>query len=163
MALAGAVRTEDRDAFAVPDLGRERVGEAVQFELLDGQGALAGALTAEVDVDPLLADLCRLVVPLVELAEPALGSLQSWREHLADLGPSAHLGHKLFELAALLFVDGQVVLASGEVGVAGVVIARESSAVRPRTLGLDGDHLRRRHREQLAVVADEQHRLRCAA
>ena len=122
VALAGAVRTEDRDAFAVPDLGRERVGEAVQFELLDGQGALAGALTAEVDVDPLLADLCRLVVLLVELAEPALGSLQSRREHLADLGPSAHLGHELFELAALLFVDGQVVLASGEVGVAGVVI-----------------------------------------
>ena len=76
VALADAVRAEHGDPLAEPQLDVERVGQPVELELLDDDGALAGAGAAEADVDLLLADLGRPLVALVELAQPALGGLQ---------------------------------------------------------------------------------------
>jgi hypothetical protein len=41
--LARPVRTQHRDPVAEPELGIERIGQSVQFELLDHHGFLAGA------------------------------------------------------------------------------------------------------------------------
>ena len=107
MALAGTVATEHGDPLAVPQLEVERIGQAVQLELLDGERPLAGARAAEAHVDALLADAARALARLEELAKPALGGLQRGRERVADLGPSAHLDDELLEPLALVLVQRQ--------------------------------------------------------
>ena len=102
VALAGAVAAEHGDPLAVPELEVERVGQAVELELLDDHGPLAGAGPAEAHVDALLAHLARPLVLLEELAQPALGRLQPGRERLGDLGPPAHLGDEVLEPLALV-------------------------------------------------------------
>ena len=72
----------------------------------------------------------------------------------------------VLEALALLVVEGAVLVELVEVGPAGVGVAGEAAAERPRPAArpptaraLDRDDLRRRGGEQLAVVADVQHGL----
>ena len=47
VALARAVRADDRDALAEPQLGVERIGEPVELEPFEHDGALARARATE--------------------------------------------------------------------------------------------------------------------
>ena len=159
VALAHAVGAEHGHPLAEPHLEVERVGEAVELELLDDDGPLAGARPAEAHVDALLADGDRLLGALDELAQPALGGLELGGEGVRDLGAPPHLGDQGLEATTLVLVQGVVVGELVEVAAAGRGVTGEPAAVGPRPVRLHGDHLGRRRREQLPVVADVEHRL----
>ena len=163
VALAGSVGAEDGDALAVPELGVERVGEAMERQPLDHQRLAAGAASAQADVDHLVLDQLRWLGALVEVAQPGLGRLEPAGEGVGDLGPLPHHLHQLHQPGPLVLpqrgVAGQALVPSRP----GLVVAGEPAAVGPRALGLDGDDLGRGAGQQLAVVADEQDGLGAAA
>ena len=152
---------EHGDALAEPDLGVERVGEPGQLEALDGERPCGRcARHARRIVDPLLLHLGRRCVALVEVPQPALGGLGLRRERVGVAGPLLQLAHDAFQPVALALVQLDLLLDPLDAGLAGLVVAGERAAVGPRALGLDGDDLGGRRRQQLAVVADVQDRLR---
>ena len=153
------LRTEHGHPLAEPHLEVERVGEAVELELLDDDGPLAGACPAEAHVDALLADGDRLLGALDELAQPALGGLELGGERVGDLGSPPHLGDQGLEATTLVLVQRVVVGELVEVAAAGLGVAGEPAAVGPRPVRLHRHDLGRRRREQLPIVADVEHRL----
>ena len=162
MALAGAVGAEHGDALAEVDLQIERVGQPVELELLDDERSLAGARPAETHRDALIAHIGRPLLALDELPEAALGGLQPGGEDVPVARPPAHLGNDGLESFALVVVQRSVLVELVEMRPAGVGIAGEPTAERPRAERLDRHDLRRRRRQQLTVVADVQHGLaRC--
>ena len=156
MALARAVRPEHGHPLAVPDLGVEGIGQAVQRQPLDHERLASGAPAAQADVDPLVLHELRGLGPLLEVPEAGLGRLQLGREPVGDLGPLPHHADELDQAGPLVLplrgVAGEAVVP----GVPGLVVGGEAAAVGPGALGLDGDDLGGDAGQQLAIVADEE-------
>ena len=156
VALAGPVRPEHGHPLAVPDLGVEGIGQAVQRQPLDHERLATGASAAEADVDPLFLHELRGSGPLLEVPEAGLGRLQLGREAVGDLGPLPHHTDELDQPGPLVLpfrgVAGEAVVP----GVPSLVVGGEAAAVGPGALGLDGADLGGDGGQQLTVVADEE-------
>ena len=135
--LPAPLPPEHGDPLAEPTLEVERIGQAVELQLSHGQRPPAGARPAEAHVDALLADQLGRVVALEELAQAALGGLQPRRRSLSLILARRRISiDELLEPLALVLVQRQRVLAVLEVRLAGLVVAGEPAAVRPRAAGL---------------------------
>ena len=159
VALARAVRADDRDALAEPQLGVERIGEAVELELFEHHGALARPRAAEPHGDLLIANLLRRGTGFVEVSQPTFGRLGLRREVVRERGASLHLLHDRLEAIALTRVAGVLVLDALSSRVTRFVVGGERCAVRPRAARFERHDLRRGRGEELTVVADVQDRL----
>ena len=159
VALAGAVRADDRDALAEPQLGVERIGESVELELFEHHRALARPRAAEPHRDLLVANPFRRGTGLVEMTQPAFGRLGLGREVVGERGAALHLLHDRFEAIALTHVAGVLVLDALSSRVPRFVVGGERCAVRPRAARFESHDFRGGRGEELAVVADVQDRL----
>ena len=166
MRLAGAVRAEHGHALAVPDLEVEGLHQSRHLELLADHGALAGASALEAHRDLLLAGLLGGRADLLELAQPGLGGAVLAGHAVVVLGLDLQPQHQRLELGVLLVPALAQLLEAGEPVGARLVVGGEPAGVGPHAVAdavaaaqLDGDHAGGGVVEQLAVVADHQHRL----
>jgi len=160
VALAGAVRPEHRHPLAEVHVEVERKREVGELEALDHQRSTTRPSAPQLHPDRLLAHPLWGRTSLVELAQSRLGRLGSWGEDLGEAGPPLHLPHDPFEPGPLLDVEPVVPLDALEARCSGVGVGEEPAAVGPRPRGLDGDHLGGGGGQELAIVADVEHRLR---
>ena len=160
MALAGAVQPDDTDPLAEQHLGVERVGQTFELETLDRDDAFAGARAPEAHRDVLHRRPRRRWLALEPL-DAVLRRAHARRERVAaHLRAAPELGQRLRQPLLLLGVAAVQFVEARDPGVARLVVAGEAAAVRPAAAGLDRHDLVRDPREQLAVVAHEQNRLR---
>ena len=153
VALAGTVAAEHGDALAEPQLEVERIGQPVELDLLDDHRPLARAGAAEAHVDALLANVRRAFGTPLELSQPALRRLQLGRELVGHLRPPAHLDDDGVQPLALVVVPRAVTTELVVTRPPRLGVAAEAAAMGPCALRLDRHDLRRRGRQQLAIVA----------
>ena len=161
--LARAVRAEHRDPLAEPDLEVERPHQPGQLEALADQRALARAPAGEPHLHGLLARPLLRRPGRLELGQPGHRRLVPARHAVVVRRLLPQVDHELLELVVLLVPAPPQLLQPQDPVLAGLRVRREAAPVRPgRRPGgarLERDDPGRRPREQLAVVADEQHRL----
>ena len=164
VALAGAVRAEHRDAARRSDLDVERVGEAVELELLADDHARAGAVAAEPHRHLLVADPLgrrRRLEPL----DLRLRGAHAGREHVAAhrRARRRYSRSDSSQPLALLLPAAVVLVDAGDARPRAPRARWRTTAVHPRGAALERDDLVRDRGEQRAVVADQEDRLRARA
>ena len=161
--LAGPVGAEHGHPLAVPDLEVEGAHQPGELEPLADHRALARAAALEPHRDLLLARLVDRRTFLLELAQPGLRGLVLGGEPVVVLRLHPVAQHQRLELGVLLVPAPAQLLEAREAVGARLVVRREVARVGPHGVAggaeLDGDHAGRGVGQQLAVVADEQHRL----
>ncbi len=158
--LAGAVGAEHRDALAEEDLGAERPHQPAELQLLAHHRADAGAPAAQAHRQALVARRLRRRPDLLELAQPGLHRLVAARHRRRDRRLHPQRAHELLEALVLLRPAAAQLLEPVDAVAARLGVRREAAAVDPRGARLDGHDAPRGLADQLAVVRDEEDRLR---
>ena len=168
MRLARAVGAQDSDPVAEPHLEVERrhellAGRGGQREALADHGPLAGATSAQAHGHGLLDRLRLGRTGLLELGQSGPGGLQPRGQAVVVGGLRLVVLHQRLELGVLLVPPPGELVEPFEPSGARLVVGREAARMRPRRVARPAELDRHDHiggvRQQLAVVADQQHRL----
>ena len=125
-----------------------------------GQRAHPGAPAAQPHRHLLVDRPLRRRPGRLELRQPGLHRAVLRGHRLADLRLLLQGADQLLEPGVLLLPAPVQLVQPVQPGLPGRRVRREAAAVHPGRVRLHGDHPVRRAGQQLAVVADEQHRLR---
>ncbi len=162
--LARPVRAEHGDAIAEPDLQVERLHQARQLQLLGDDRALAGARSAQAQIEVLRGRTLFGRARVFETTKPSLGGTVTGGELVTGGRLRLHVGDEPLQFEVLLIPPAAQLVESGHPVFARGVVAVEAAAVHPGTAARAA-RLQRHDavggtRQQLAVVGHEQHGLR---
>ncbi len=158
--LFGGLHREHTDALAEPHLGVERQRQPGEFEPGAHQRLLSGAAAREAHGDLLLHRHRGGWLGGLELRQPGLHGPVPRGHRVAARRLLLQGADELPQPLVLLVVPAVQFFQPADAVRAGPVVGVESTAVHPGPVGLDRDDAGGRRRQQLTVVADEEHGLR---